>query len=68
MLYGRLGAPNRDDEPAREKWFIFVIRKGSAFKSKKPSQVQMKRFKFCTLDLELPARERYFPFTGRCEC
>ena len=38
MLYGRLGALNKDNEPARENWFIFVIRKGSAFKSKKPSK------------------------------
>ena len=41
MLYGRLGM-----ESAYERWFVFIIRKGSVFKCQKPSVLQMKRFKF----------------------
>lgn len=57
MLNGRLGALDKANEPKREKWFVFVIREGSSFRCAKPSALQMKRFKFFTLELEPPNSE-----------
>ena len=55
LLYKRLG------EGPGENWFVFVIRKGTPFKTKKPSAIQMSRFKFFILELPLPSREYHFP-------
>ena len=57
MLHGRLGVHDNANEPSREKWFVFVIRKGSSFRCAKPSRGQMRRFKFFTLALEPPDSE-----------
>ena len=55
LLYERLG------EGRNKIGFVFVIRKGAPFKTKKPSAIQMKRFQFFILQLPIPSCEYHFP-------
>jgi hypothetical protein len=59
MLYGRLDFYRKGS--VRENWFVFVIRKGSLFQCEIPSETQRRRFKFYTLELELPPGGHHFP-------